>query len=59
MKGWKVLDAVAEGNRFAGCSKKKDVFIQRWMSNQNPEGSVQFICAIDERFPPSSSAGTI
>ena len=48
MKGWKVLDAGCGRQPFRRLLEEKGCIYSAMDVNQNPEGSVQFICAIDE-----------
>jgi hypothetical protein len=52
MKGWKVLDAGCGRQPFRRLLEEKGCVYSAMDVNQNPEGSVQFICAIDEELPP-------
>jgi SAM-dependent methyltransferase len=51
MKEWKVLDAGCGRQPFRRLLEEKGCAYSAMDVNQNPEGSVQFICAIDEELP--------
>lgn len=51
MNGWKVLDAGCGRQPFRKRLEEKGCMYSGLDVNQNPEGSVQFVCAIDEPLP--------
>lgn len=51
MNGWKVLDAGCGRQPFRKRLEEKGCMYSGMDVNQNPEGSVQFVCAIDEPLP--------
>lgn len=51
MNGWKVLDAGCGRQPFRKRLEEKGCIYSGMDVNQNPEGSVQFVCAIDESLP--------